>query len=90
MKRFFSIAVLLAALLWTNLAGRPLFSSEATAQVRTKGPSIPTVPNAARQRDEILKALRDIRASVEATRSTVESGGIKVRVTNLNEFNRKE
>jgi hypothetical protein len=82
-------AVLLTGLLWTQLADRPLLESEAAAeaQSRTKTPNPPVIPNAAAQRDRMINAIKDLKQSVDAQRKFLESGKLKVTVTNLDEIN---
>lgn len=75
-------AVLLSALLWTQLANRPLLAHPAAAQ-QSVGEGI---PNAAAQRQRQLEVMRDIKVSVDATRKLLESGKVKVEVTNLDQI----
>ena len=72
-------AVLLAGLLWTQVVGRTWLSSEAHAQSSQGSGFV----NAAEQRQRMIEALNDIKGSVEATRKVVESGKMKVEVTNI-------
>jgi hypothetical protein len=81
-------AVLLAALLWSAVAGRPLFSTEAAAQSRTRYAEVPNVPNAGEQRAEMVAALKDLKQSVEATNRLLSSG-VRVVVTNPDEIRGK-
>lgn len=74
-------AVLLTAVLWNGIAERPLLSSTAHAQGVPEG-----VPNAGMQRHQMIEGLRDVRSQLEATRRMLESGAIKVQVTNLDEL----
>ena len=77
-------AVLLAALLWTQVATTPVLAQPAVAQSRTRPTGrIPLLPNAAKQRDAQTGLLREIKESVDATRHLLERGGFKVEVTNL-------
>ena len=76
-------AVLLGALLWTALIGRPLLSEPAEAQVRTRFTVPPNVPNAGAQRAAIVNELREMNALLDSTRDTLLSGRIKVQVTNV-------
>jgi hypothetical protein len=89
-------AVLLAGLLWTALAGRPLFAESASAQnssrPRPSGlvtPPVPNVPNASAQRYTTINELREIKSMLKSTRQLLESGQIKVNVTNIDQINRK-
>ncbi|MDY7108374.1 MAG: hypothetical protein SYC29_07025 [Planctomycetota bacterium] len=79
-------AVLLTGLLWTQLADRPLLETEAAAQSRTKTPAPPAPPNAAEQRAKMIKTLNGLKQSVDAQRKLMESGKLKVTVTNLDEI----
>ena len=79
-------AVLLAGLLWTQIAGQPLLSSTAAAQNRTPARPVPTIPNAAKQRNEIVAAIHELRRTTEETMRLIRSGRIKVEVTNLDEI----
>jgi hypothetical protein len=74
-------AVLLAAVMWTQVSVQSL-SPAAHAQ---SGQGTPGggVPNAADQRQRMIESLREIHSSVEATRRLVESGRVKVEVTNI-------
>lgn len=73
-------AVLLAAILGALLSdGNPLGPRSATAA----GDGF---PNAASQRQQIVQAINDMKKSVEATTRKLESGKLKVEVTNLDEI----
>lgn len=82
-------AMLLTALLWTALAGRPLLATEATAQSVTspqaKNPAymVPRIPNAAAQRYDMIAKLGEIHEAINETNEMLQSGGIKVEVANL-------
>ncbi|MHC5002512.1 MAG: hypothetical protein ACYTJ0_05255 [Planctomycetota bacterium] len=84
-------AVLLTALLWTALAGRPLLATEAAAQSFTRPQDqnprtrTPTIPNAAVQRAEMIQALREIERTVERTNQLLSSGGIRVEAIGLDQ-----
>lgn len=79
-------AVLLAGLLWTQVAEQPLLAQSAVAQ--TEGSNI-RIPNAASQRKQMIDALLDVRHSVDATRRSIEAGKFEVRVSNLDEISTK-
>jgi hypothetical protein len=79
-------AVLLTGLLWTQLVDRPLLEAEAAAQSRTKTTQPPVIPNAAAQREKMIKAISDLKQSVDTQRKLLESGKLKVTVTNLDEI----
>lgn len=76
-------AVLLSALIWTQLAPRPVMAEAATAQVNTRRGGI---PNAGEQRQKLIVAMKDVKASVDSARKLLESGKLKVEVTNLGEI----
>ncbi len=83
-------AVLLTGLLWVQVAGHPLPANSATAQVRSKprGQQIVVPPNAAGQRQKMIEGMKTLNQSVEALKQQIESGTIKVEVTNLDEIGR--
>jgi hypothetical protein len=75
-------AVLLTALLWTQVSDRPLFADDASAQPsRRQG-----IPNAAEQRMRMVNGLDDLRQSVDGMSQLLESGKVRVEVTNLDEI----
>ena len=74
-------AVLLAALLWTQIAGSSI-GSQAVAQQ----PPTPGIPNAASQRQAIIDSIDKLRASVEDMHATIESGDMRVTVANIDEI----
>jgi hypothetical protein len=80
-------AVLLGGLLWTQVAATPLFASRATAQSRSKlsGNPVPTVPNAAKARNLTNQLLRELRSTLDTTNRLLQSGNVKIEVTNLDE-----
>lgn len=80
-------AVLLAGLVWTQVADVPVFAGTAMAQSRSRlsNVPVPNVPNAGKQRERIAAKIMELKASVDETRSLLESGRIKVEVTNLDE-----
>ena len=79
-------AVLLAALLWTQVASSAIFARTAIAEP-ARGPG---VPDAAHQRDTMIQEMREMRAAVDSLRGAVESDGLKVEVTNLDEIRIEE
>ena len=80
-------AVLMGGLLWTQVAATPMFATEAYAQKRSRlGPPVPTIPNAAVQRDRMLTGLRQVQRSVESISSLLRSGSVSVQVSNLDEI----
>lgn len=76
-------AILLAGLLWTQVAGRAPLTPEAHAQTSQSGTGF---VNAAEQRQRMIEALNEIKGSVEATRKMVESGRMKVEVANIDKL----
>ena len=80
-------AVLLAGLLWTQIAGQPLLSSSAVAQNRSAaGPPVPNVPNAGKQRKELIEAIHELHRTTQESMRMLRSGQVKVEVTNLDEI----
>ncbi|MHC4946900.1 MAG: hypothetical protein ACYTG1_01365 [Planctomycetota bacterium] len=84
-------AVLLAGLLWTQLAETPILARTADAQVR----SVPyqrdvtrpgTVLNAGKQRAETNQSLREIKQELADISQRLSSGDLEVRVSNLDEI----
>lgn len=78
-------ALLLAGLVWVQVADEPLMANTATAQVRSKPTEI-KVPNAAAQRQAIVDELKKTNQSLEALKRTIESGGLQVEVANAEQF----
>lgn len=78
-------AVLLACFLWAQVVDRPLLAENASAQVRNKR-DVPAPPNAAKQREDMIKALKDMNKSIDKLESMLTSGQLKVQVTNLDEI----
>ena len=76
-------AVLLSVLIWTQLAPKPVMADTATAQYNTRRGGI---PNAGEQRQKLIKGMQDVKASVDSTRKLLESGKLRVQVTNLDEI----
>ncbi len=73
-------AVLLLAIAWGNVAEQPMLSQAAEADTRRF-----VVPNAADQRQKMIDALKGVRQSVNEQTRLLESGKVKVEVTNLDE-----
>lgn len=76
-------AVLLTGILWTQLASGPALVPTAQAQTQPPGSGGVGIPNAADQRQRMIESLREIKGSVEATRRLLESGKVKVEVSNI-------
>ena len=74
-------ALLLAGLLWTQIADSPVLVEDAAAV--TTAPPFNGVPNAGRQREEIVKAVNALAKDVQKTNQLLEKE-IKVTVTNVN------
>ncbi|MHC4140335.1 MAG: hypothetical protein ACYSUF_00150 [Planctomycetota bacterium] len=66
-------ALLLAGLVWVQIAERPLLATPAVAQQRS-------LPNAGGQRDQMVALLNEIRKTSEATRRVLETGRVRVEV----------
>jgi hypothetical protein len=78
-------AVLLAGVLWTQLASRPLLAQSAEAQVAVAA-GTPGIPNAGGQRDQMIRQLDRVNRNIESVARLVEAGRVKVEVTNLGEI----
>ena len=76
-------AVLLGGLLWSQVASTTGLSSIAHAQSRTRFVPRTVLPNAAKQRFDMIDAIRDLKSSVDASAELLRSGRLKVEVTNL-------
>lgn len=89
-------AALMTALLWCAVVGSPMLDSRAEAQTFTR-PSqqnpkfeVPTIPNAAKQRYEMVEALRAIERKVDATNQLLSNGRLRVEVTNADRLRSNE
>jgi hypothetical protein len=80
-------AVLLGGLVWSQIAGKAVLEQSATAQVNKEGAG---VPNAADQRQKMIEALREMKTSIDANNKLLQSGKLRVEVTNLNEIKKVE
>lgn len=82
------VALLLGALVWTQVASRPMFADQAEAQVRSGRESLPPggFPNASQQRDKIVKSIEKMTKAVDGLSKDLDSGKVKVEVTNLDEI----
>ena len=83
-------ALLLAGLIWTQVADRPLLADTASAQVRSVPNTPVRMPNAANQRYEMISALRDLKRSVDSMQQTVAGGNLRVEVTNIGNLNNQQ
>jgi hypothetical protein len=79
-------AVLLGALVWGQLAARPVLAQSAAAQTSGGSSSQGAMINAAEQRQRMIEALQDIKRTVESTRTTIEAGKLRVEVVNLDQL----
>ena len=77
-------AVLLAALVWSQVGAGPGLDAVASAQ--TAAPDDAGIPNAASQRQQIVEAIRRLDGKVEATNRLLSGGRLKVQVANLAEL----
>ena len=77
-------ATLLGALLWVSVAGSG--ESTAHAQLRSRPNAPPTPPNAATQRKEILKELREVKSELGALKAALSNTTFNVRVANFGEM----
>jgi hypothetical protein len=80
-------AILLACLLWTQVADRPVLSDEATAQSRSQSrlPGV-GIPNAAQQRMDMVEGIEDLKKAMAAQYRFLKSGELTVQVSNLDEI----
>jgi hypothetical protein len=84
-------AVLLAGVLWTQVAGRGPLVQDAAAQSTAGGAAVArnadsVMTNAGEQRQRMIESLREIKVAVEATRKAVEGGKFKVEVSNIDQL----
>lgn len=77
-------AVLLGVIAWTQVTGDSI-TREATAQSRTSQNEPFRFPNAAAQRAELVKAMKEVEKKIEANSKLLQAG-LKVEVTNLDEI----
>ncbi|MCH7571296.1 MAG: hypothetical protein IH891_00105 [Planctomycetes bacterium] len=76
-------AILLATMLWVQIADQPLLAGNASAQRQSKQF---VFPNDADQRQKLIEEMKKMSKSMEATRKLIESGKLRVEVTNLGEI----
>ena len=74
-------ALLLACLLWTQVAAAPFAAQTAIAQE----PRL-LIPNAAEQRKKMIDAMEQINQSIDAQHRLLKSGAVTVKVANLDEI----
>ena len=77
-------AGLLSVLVWTQLSSRPLLAQTAEAQISSGATA--GIPNAAGQREQMIRHLDRINRNMESMAKLMESGKAKVEVTNLSEI----
>ena len=75
-------AILMAGLLWVQVAARPILAESAYAQRNV-------LPNAGAQRSQMIGILTDIKRSVEDTNKTLKSGKVQVRLAQPTNSRRK-
>jgi len=77
-------AGLLAILVWTQVAGRPVVAA-AEAAANDPSPS-GGIPNASEQRKLMIEALERVQQSVEASNRLLAEGELRVEVMNFHEM----
>ncbi len=78
-------AGLLCGILWTQVVSTPLLVQSAEAQV-SRAADLPGIPNAAGQREQMIRQLERVNRNIEAMTKIVESGKTRVEVTNLSDI----
>lgn len=78
-------AVLLAALVWTNVGGGPATANASPFPIQAED-GVPNAPNAAAQRERLINEIKSLRDDVRSLESVFTSGKVKVSVGNVNEF----
>jgi hypothetical protein len=79
------IAALLGLQAWMSMSSQPVFASESKA-----AGDPPTFPNAAQQREEMIKAIRELSTHMKRTNELLESSTISVEVANADAFKVKD
>ena len=77
-----ALTIVLAALLWTQFASKGGAVRRSFASDR----AVSGIPDSGEQRERIIRELREMRGTMEATRQLMESGRAKVQVTNLDQL----
>ena len=77
-------ALLLGAMVWMQVADRPLAATPAVAGAAATEP--PRFPNASDQRRAIEKAVLELKKSVDKLSSDIARGGLRVEVTNAGDI----
>ena len=80
------IAVLLSSLLWMQVAAKPLFAQGAEAQSTTRKAQSSPLSNAAADRAKMIAVLERMQKAVTSSQKLLESGKVKVQVSNLSEI----
>jgi hypothetical protein len=75
------IAVLLGVQVWMGMASQPVFASESQA-----AGDPPTFPNASKQREDIVAAIKELSVQVKRTNELLESSTLHVEVSNIKDF----
>lgn len=79
------IAILLALQVWVSALSQPLFATESRAAGEP-----PTFPNASKQREDTIAAIKDLTAQVNRTNELLESSTLRVEISNLKELEVKD
>jgi hypothetical protein len=81
-------AVLLAALVWTNITEGPSRAEAAPVAPVAQSDDPPQigVPNAGAQRERLIAEVRSLREDVRALEQAVNSGRMKVTISNFSEL----
>lgn len=74
------IAALLAMQVWMGISSQPVFATESKAAGEP-----PSFPNAAKQREDTISAIKALTAEVARTNELLESSTLRVEVANLPE-----
>lgn len=75
------LTLVLAGHLWLRVAERPVLATSAIAQ--DEGTGMLGIPNAAKQRQEIIEGIKKLTAELEKTNKQLKEAKFKVEVTNL-------
>ncbi len=81
-------AVLLAVLVWTNITEGPSRADAAPIVAAPQSDEQPSVgvPNAGAQRERLIAEVRSLREDVRALEQAVNSGRMKVTISNFSEL----
>ena len=78
-------AVLLALLLWSQVAGTPMFDRAAEAQA-TSGDSQDTFANPIKQRKQMIDLLKATNESINKLNKSISDSTLNVEVTNFEDL----